>query len=144
MGYEYIETSREDALAVITMARPEKRNALSEAHLRELLEAFEGAGRSDARGVILAARGPVFSAGHDFSDMDGRDIEAMRQLLDVCAQVMSTIQSTPRRRRPGVSSTGSFPTSPSPKRPAPCYAGRPAGAPPRRPSESGRSTTRST
>jgi enoyl-CoA hydratase/carnithine racemase len=96
MGYEYIETSREDALAVITMARPEKRNALSEAHLRELLEAFEGAGRSDARGVILAARGPVFSAGHDFSDMDGRDIEAMRQLLDVCAQVMSTIQTLPQ------------------------------------------------
>jgi enoyl-CoA hydratase/carnithine racemase len=96
MRYEYIETAREDSFAVITMARPEKRNALSEAHLLELLHAFEEAGGGDARGVILAARGPVFSAGHDFSDMDGRDIEAMRRLLDVCARVMNTIQSLPQ------------------------------------------------
>ncbi|MEN8184486.1 MAG: enoyl-CoA hydratase-related protein, partial [Myxococcota bacterium] len=49
------------------MCRPERRNALSEPHLRELLQAFRGAGDSAARGVVLAAEGPVFSAGHDFA-----------------------------------------------------------------------------
>lgn len=96
MHYEHLEVEREDAFAVITMARPEKRNALSEAHLRELLHAFETAGASDARGVILAARGPVFSAGHDFVDMDGRDIVTMRALLKICERVMTTIHALPQ------------------------------------------------
>lgn len=96
MHYEHLEVEREDAFAVITMARPEKRNALSEAHLRELLHAFDAAGASDARGVILAARGPVFSAGHDFVDMDGRDIDTMRALLKVCERVMTMIHALPQ------------------------------------------------
>jgi enoyl-CoA hydratase/carnithine racemase len=33
-------------------------------------------GASDALGVILAANGPVFSAGHNFGDMHGADIDA--------------------------------------------------------------------
>ncbi len=96
MDYEHIELTREDAFAVVTMARPEKRNALSEAHLRELLHAFQTLAKGDARGVILAAQGPVFSAGHDFGDMDGRSLEQMRGLLAVCAEVMQTIQALPQ------------------------------------------------
>jgi enoyl-CoA hydratase/carnithine racemase len=96
MGLRYLEVVREGEFAVVTMARPEKRNALSEDHLRELLTAFQDAARSDARGVILAARGPVFSAGHDFDDMDGRSLEEMHALLAVCTDVMQTIQSLPQ------------------------------------------------
>src|SRR5881296_2769606 len=46
-----------------------------------LTAAFEEVGGSDALGVILAARGPVFSAGHDFADMAGADLGQMRALL---------------------------------------------------------------
>ncbi|MEN8184577.1 MAG: enoyl-CoA hydratase-related protein, partial [Myxococcota bacterium] len=69
---------------------------LSEPHLRELLQAFRGAGENAARGVVLAAEGPVFSAGHDFADMDGRDLPGMRRLLAVCADLMQEIQSIPQ------------------------------------------------
>ena len=96
MDLRYLEVEREGEFAVVTMARPEKRNALSEAHLRELLLVFQTQARGDARGVILAARGPVFSAGHDYDDMDGRSLEQMRTLLEVCAEVMQTIQSLPQ------------------------------------------------
>ena len=89
--YQYIESVREGDFEVVTMVRPEKRNALSEAHLRELLDAFERIARSDARGAILAARGPVFSAGHDFSDMAPRDEKEMRSLLDVCSELMQKL-----------------------------------------------------
>ena len=51
---------------------------------------------SEARGVILTAEGPVFSAGHDFADMNGRDLDAMRRLLFVCADVMQAIQALPQ------------------------------------------------
>ncbi|RIL05440.1 MAG: enoyl-CoA hydratase [Proteobacteria bacterium] len=96
MHYEFIALAREDAFAVVTMRRPERRNALSEEHLRELLHAFEGIGRSDARGAILAAEGPVFSAGHDFADMNGRGLDEMRRLLSLCSDVMQTLQAIPQ------------------------------------------------
>jgi len=97
MEYRHIELSEEEGpVAVITMGRPEQRNALSEAHLRELLDAIHAIGAGEARGVILAARGPVFSAGHDFRDMDGRDLEDMRRLLGVCAEVMRGIRALPQ------------------------------------------------
>jgi enoyl-CoA hydratase/carnithine racemase len=95
MEYEYISVAQEDAFAVVTMRRPERRNALSESHLRELLDAFKTIGAGKARGAILAAEGPVFSAGHDFADMHGRDLDEMRRLLFVCAELMQTIQSLP-------------------------------------------------
>lgn len=96
MDYEHISQTREDAFAVITLCRPERRNALSEAHLRELLHALLAIRESDARGVIVAAQGPVFSAGHDFADMQGRDLAAMRRLLDVCSEVMQTLHALPQ------------------------------------------------
>lgn len=96
MDYEHISLAREEDFAVVTMRRPERRNALSEAHLRELLHAFRRIGAGDARGAILAAEGPVFSAGHDFADMSGRNLEEMRRLLFVCSDVMQTLQSIPQ------------------------------------------------
>jgi len=96
MRYENLVCTREDDFAVITMSRPERRNALSQSHLCELQYAFDAAGKSDARGVILAAKGPVFCAGHDFADMHGRDERRMRELLDVCGELMQTIQHIPQ------------------------------------------------
>lgn len=96
MHYEHISLAREEAFAVITMCRPERRNALSEAHLRELLDALRGIRDGDARGVIVAAQGPVFSAGHDFADMRERDLASMRRLLEVCSEVMQMLQALPQ------------------------------------------------
>ncbi|RJQ66888.1 enoyl-CoA hydratase [Pseudonocardiaceae bacterium YIM PH 21723] len=80
----------------ITMTRAAKRNALSEEHLRELLAAFQQAGESDATGIVLAADGPVFSAGHDFADVGARDLAGVRSLLDVCTELMRTIHAVPQ------------------------------------------------
>jgi enoyl-CoA hydratase/carnithine racemase len=87
---------RADDVITITMNRPERRNALSRDHMEALTQAFAEAGESDARGVILAANGPVFSAGHDFADMDGADLEAMQSLLHTCIRLMDTMQSIPQ------------------------------------------------
>ncbi len=96
MGYEYITTEREGSYTTITMNRPERRNALSLAHMRELITAFRDAGDSDARGIILAANGPVFSAGHDFADMSGASLPEMRRLLQTCTELMTLMQQAPQ------------------------------------------------
>lgn len=96
MGYQYILTERDGDYITITMNRPEKRNALSLAHMQELIEAFREAGTSDALGVILAGNGPVFSAGHDFADMVGGNLPEMRKLLWTCTELMNTMQEIPQ------------------------------------------------
>jgi enoyl-CoA hydratase/carnithine racemase len=86
----------EGDFTTITMNRPERRNALSLDLLRELTAAFRAAGDSDARGVILAANGPVFSAGHDFRDLAGADEAWIRELLDACTGLVLVMQSIPQ------------------------------------------------
>jgi enoyl-CoA hydratase/carnithine racemase len=93
MASRAIAVTQDGDFAVVTLSRPEKRNALSEEVLRELLGAVHGIGEGKARGVILAAEGPVFSAGHDFDDMIDRDLAGMRRLLALCADVMQAIQA---------------------------------------------------
>ena len=62
----------------------------------ELTAALREVGESDATGVILAATGPVFSAGHNFGDMEGASLDQARELLDVCTTMMDTIQQIPQ------------------------------------------------
>ncbi|MEU4825990.1 enoyl-CoA hydratase-related protein [Actinomadura sp. NPDC023710] len=87
---------RDGPFTTITMNRPRRRNALSRDFLLRLTEAFREVGKSDARGVVLAAGGPVFSAGHDFADMAGASHADVRDLLRVCTDLMGKIQSIPQ------------------------------------------------
>lgn len=97
MTYEHILVSREGAVATITMNRPEKRNALSEAHMGELIAALRALGAErEPRVVILAARGPAFCAGHDLRELVGRDLAAYRGVFDRCVELMSAVQSIPQ------------------------------------------------
>jgi enoyl-CoA hydratase/carnithine racemase len=94
MGYENISLAVEGHTAVVTLNRPERRNALSLALMQELIHCLSDLGtRRDVRAVILAAAGKVFCSGHDLSEMSGRDINEYRCLFDVCSELMILIQS---------------------------------------------------
>jgi enoyl-CoA hydratase/carnithine racemase len=96
MEFEHILVERAGPFTTITMNRPHRRNALSEAHMRELIDGFAETGSSDAAGIILAGAGPVFSAGHDLADVAKADLHAARRLLRTCTELMSLIQSVPQ------------------------------------------------
>src|SRR5215831_6941561 len=96
MAYELITLEFEGDFATITMNNPKRRNALSLKHMLELTSAFQEAGQSNALGVVLAANGPAFSAGHDFADVVDRDLVAVRKLLQACTTLMDTIQEIPQ------------------------------------------------
>jgi enoyl-CoA hydratase/carnithine racemase len=94
MGYESICSTTEDNVAVVTLNRPARRNALSLGLMQELIHCLgETGARRDIRVVILAAAGKVFSSGHDLSEMTGRDINEYRQIFDVCTDLMARLQS---------------------------------------------------
>jgi enoyl-CoA hydratase/carnithine racemase len=96
MGFEHILVERSGEFATVTMNRPQRRNALSLAHMHELITAFRQLGDSDALGIILAGNGPVFSAGHDFADVADADLTAVRSLLMTCTELMTLMQQVPQ------------------------------------------------
>jgi enoyl-CoA hydratase/carnithine racemase len=96
MGFEHILVERSGEFATITMNRPQRRNALSLPHMHELIEAFTQVGDGDALGIVLAGRGPVFSAGHDFADVADADLSGVRSLLQTCTELMTLMQQVPQ------------------------------------------------
>jgi enoyl-CoA hydratase/carnithine racemase len=97
MHYEHLTLEYEGLTAVLTLNRPQRRNALSLALMLELIAALDEIGRNAAaRAVILAAAGKVFCSGHDLSEMTGRDINEYRRIFDVCSELMLKIQAIPQ------------------------------------------------
>lgn len=66
MVYQYIEYSSADRITIITLNRPDKRNAFNFDFITELKEAFSVAENDKSvKVIILKANGAVFSAGAD-------------------------------------------------------------------------------
>jgi enoyl-CoA hydratase/carnithine racemase len=89
----------EDSLpaAVVTLNRPEQRNALSTPLMEELTRELERQSqRAEVRVIVLRAVGPAFSAGHDLKELVGRTIEEERRVFDICTRMMETIQRIPQ------------------------------------------------
>jgi len=69
MHYETILADREQAIARITLNRPERLNAITWPMMEELLDAIEAYGRNDeVRVVELAGAGRAFSSGDDIGE----------------------------------------------------------------------------
>jgi len=97
MPYQDICFDTEGPLAIVTLNRPNRRNALSLELMLELIDCLAHIGvDSSLRAVILAAAGKVFCSGHDLGQMVGRDINEYRRIFDVCTELMTKVQSIPQ------------------------------------------------
>jgi enoyl-CoA hydratase/carnithine racemase len=97
MSYQHLIRSTDGQLGIITLNRPERRNALSLDLMLELISCLnETTADTNIRAIILAASGKVFSSGHDLSEMVGRTVNDYRRLFDVCTELMTKIQSIPQ------------------------------------------------
>ncbi|HYX89233.1 MAG TPA: enoyl-CoA hydratase [Gaiellaceae bacterium] len=89
--------SRDGVTARITLNRPEKRNALSLKLMEELIGTLKTLGGDrEVRAIVIDGAGPAFSAGHDLSEMVGRDVGFYQKLFDVCVELMETIHRVPQ------------------------------------------------
>lgn len=92
-----VSLTHDGNLAVVTLQRPERRNALSLDLMSEMEAALERvASDADVRAVIVQAEGKVFSSGHDLGEMTGRQVEDYRHIFDVCTDLMTKIQAIPQ------------------------------------------------
>lgn len=94
---------KETGVAVVTMNRPATRNSLSLAMIDALHLSFvELARAEDVHAIVLAAAGPVFSAGHDLKELTARradpdhGLSFFQHTMGRCAIMMQSIVACPK------------------------------------------------
>jgi enoyl-CoA hydratase/carnithine racemase len=96
--FEHVQVTTGDHVARLTLDRPERRNALSLATMREVIDALALVEKDDsARVLVVQGNGPVFSAGHDLSEMvASREAEFYEELFRACVDMMEAIHALPQ------------------------------------------------
>jgi enoyl-CoA hydratase/carnithine racemase len=91
------------SIAVLTLNRPTARNSLSGGMIAELHAALnEIRDDKSVRGVVIAANGPAFSAGHDMKELTARRSDADRgrayfaEIMNACSVMMQAIVRLPK------------------------------------------------
>ena len=95
--YRNLLVTHDGPAARIVLNRPEKRNALSLELMEEMVAALRDLStRSVNRAIVIEGAGRAFSAGHDLSEMIGREKEFLAHLFDRCSVMMETIHDVPQ------------------------------------------------
>jgi enoyl-CoA hydratase/carnithine racemase len=91
------------AIAVLTLNRPAARNSLSAAMIAALhAELNEIRDDKSVRGIVIAANGPAFSAGHDMKELTARRSDPDRgraffaEIMSACSAMMQAIVTLPK------------------------------------------------
>jgi enoyl-CoA hydratase/carnithine racemase len=98
-----VDVERQAGVLVLTLARPERRNSLSEAMLGALQAGLDQAARdAGVRAVVIAAKGSAFCAGHDLKELSARRSDAdggrayFVEIMRRCADMMRSIVRCPK------------------------------------------------
>lgn len=94
---------RDESISILTLNRPAARNSLSEALLNALFIALDDiAADKSVRGVVLAANGSAFCAGHDLKELTSRRGDAdggrayFKHIMTTCSAMMQKIVRLPQ------------------------------------------------
>ncbi|NQW18627.1 MAG: enoyl-CoA hydratase [Chloroflexi bacterium] len=92
-----VEYEISDGVGILTLNNPARRNALSTAVMQALKERLdEISGSREIRVVIIRAEGPVFSSGHDLTELLAGDREDNAAMFGLCTSVMESIRLLPQ------------------------------------------------
>ena len=98
-----LESERRAGVMILTLARPQARNSLSEAMLAALQDAVDAASQdADVRVVVIAGKGAAFCAGHDLKELTAHRADAdggrafTERLMRQCAKLMRSIVQCPK------------------------------------------------
>jgi len=85
-----VRVEREGALAIVTLARPERLNALTPGMMEQLADATVALQKDGAvRAVLLRGEGRAFCAGADVGTMQGLDVLSGRQRIQRAHRVIA-------------------------------------------------------
>lgn len=108
-GMSDVSVRRDGAIAIVTMQRPERRNALSLAMMRALDDAFAAIGEdAGIRVALLCGEGPAFSAGHDLRELQNGEAGAYETIFEACVALMARLIAIPQ---PVIAEVGAIATA---------------------------------
>lgn len=105
MSYTNVQLAYEGALAVITLNRPDKRNAISYELIEELLAAFDEVAKSSALILLLTGAGKAFCSGMDLENLKsliGRSPEQSLKDTETMGRLFRTLYDFPKPTIAGV------------------------------------------
>lgn len=98
-----VESERRAGVLILTLARPDARNSLSQAMIEALQGAIDAASQDTrVRAVVIAGKGPAFCAGHDLKEITAHRTDAdagqafTKLLMQQCAKLMRAIVACPK------------------------------------------------
>lgn len=83
-------TERRGPVAIISIDRPERRNALSIGLMAALIDQLDELERDGTRAVVLTGVGPVFCAGADFEELRSRGAELEEALAELTERILAS------------------------------------------------------
>ena len=96
-AFDHLLIERSERIAIVTLNRAERRNALSSGLMRELLACLDGLSDDPSTSVIiLASTGRVFSSGHDLRELVDGNEASYREVFELCSELMLKIQELPQ------------------------------------------------
>jgi enoyl-CoA hydratase/carnithine racemase len=97
MSFIYLKFEQDQAVGIITLNRPEKRNALSLPLLKELDRLLDQLHENnEIKAVIVRGAGKVFSSGHDLIEVSSAENGESRETFETCSRVMLKIRDMPQ------------------------------------------------
>jgi len=97
MEFQNILHEKSDALGIVTLNRPARQNALSIALLEEMNRCLAAVAESrEVKTLVIRAAGRNFCAGHDLSDLAGREIAVHNRMFAICSEMMLRLQRMPQ------------------------------------------------
>ena len=93
MTYEILKTEVADAVAVVTVSRPQAMNALNTRFFQEMdALVAEIAGRADVKAVVITGDGKAFVAGADIAEMVGKTPDEARAFSRLGQQTFRSLE----------------------------------------------------
>ena len=92
---DFVLVDQRDRVTWLTLNRPERRNPLGLEMMEALLDSLTTLPNESAA-VVIAAAGPVFSAGHDLAEVLGGDESELEKIFARCTELMETISRIPQ------------------------------------------------
>lgn len=102
----YVHIERRESVAILTLDRPERRNALGSELLSGLVAAFtQLSGETTVRSIVISGAGKGFCAGADLKEFSGDDRDAVSRLN---LEMGAFVRSIPLMSKPVVAAVDGF------------------------------------
>lgn len=96
MNYEILKVEKQDAVAVVTISRPQALNALNTRFFQELDDLLAGLSQDKGlRALVLTGAGKAFVAGADIAEMVDKDSKAGSEFSRVGQRTFRSLEEFP-------------------------------------------------